>query len=149
MKRILFVCTGNICRSPTAHGVFRHLARQRNIQNMLSADSAGIESYHIGEPPDPRTIRAALSKGYDLSAQRARQVSPVDFENFDLVLAMDDGHYRKLQKIQAGRGVAELRMFADHNIVDPYYGDTGGFTDVLEDIEKGVIRLLDELQSGL
>ena len=88
--RILFICMGNICRSPSAEGVFRHLLAQRQVDLEVEVDSAGTHDYHVGEPPDPRAIAAARRRGIDLSTLRARSVQPQDFENFDLLIAMDE-----------------------------------------------------------
>lgn len=93
MVKILFVCTGNICRSPTAEGVFRHLAGRAGLDGRVTAASAGTHGYHVGEPPDPRTLRAALARGVDLSSQRARRLAAADFTRFDHILAMDHGHH--------------------------------------------------------
>src|SRR5438477_6073298 len=91
---VLLVCTGNICRSPTAEGVMRHLAKRRGLADHVRIESAGTHDYHLGEPPDPRTLKHASKRGYDLSAQRASQVRPEHFRAFDYILAMDRGHLR-------------------------------------------------------
>src|SRR5262245_46051507 len=96
-RSILFVCTGNICRSPTAEAVLRHLAKKESIQ--LHIESAGLGDWHVGQPPDQRAQHYARSRGYDLSGQRARQVRRRDFEEFDLILAMDRGHLSELQQL--------------------------------------------------
>ncbi|MEM6492676.1 MAG: low molecular weight protein-tyrosine-phosphatase, partial [Pseudomonadota bacterium] len=108
MVNLLFVCTGNICRSPTAEGVFIHRARAAGLE--ASADSAGVAGYHIGDPPDPRTVACARRRGVDLSTLRARKVAPADFGRFDLILAMDRGHLRRLQQFDGARGT-ELALF--------------------------------------
>ena len=100
---VLFVCTGNICRSPTAEGVFLHMARSRGVLERLRIDSAGTHDYHVGEPPDPRAIEHAARRGYDLTPLRARQVTAADFREFDRILAMDRGHLRQLKAYRAGR----------------------------------------------
>jgi len=97
--KVLFVCLGNICRSPTAQGVFEHLVKQRNLQDQISIDSAGTHAYHVGEQPDPRSQSAARSRGVDLSTQRARRVAVEDFERFDYILAMDRSNYENLKSM--------------------------------------------------
>jgi protein-tyrosine phosphatase len=146
-RRILFVCTGNICRSPTAEGVLRHLARAQSID--LHVESAGIGDWHIGQPPDQRSLHHARSRGYDLSAQRARQVRPRDFEEFDMILAMDRGHLRALQQMAPPRHHAKIRLFAaDRDVPDPYYGGADGFEQVLDLVEAQCRRLIEELRQS-
>jgi protein-tyrosine phosphatase len=146
-RRILFVCTGNICRSPTAEGVLRHLARLENLA--LHIESAGLGDWHIGEPPDDRSQLHARKRGYDLSAQRARQVKARDFEDFDMILAMDRGHLRALQKM-APQHHAKIRLFvADSDVPDPYYGGGEGFEAVLDLVEAQCRRLLQELKQAI
>jgi protein-tyrosine phosphatase len=143
MRRILLVCTGNICRSPTAEGVLRARAAARGLGHLIHADSAGIHSYHAGEPPDPRTIRAAAARGYDLSPLRARVVTPRDFDRFDLLLGMDSGHVEALRRM-APRGLAaKVEPFDLEDVEDPYYGGPAGFERVLDQIERRVDVLLD------
>jgi protein-tyrosine phosphatase len=144
-RRILFVCTGNICRSPTAEGVLRHLARQESME--LHIESAGLGDWHLGQPPDERTQHHARNRGYDLSTQRARQVRPRDFEDFDMILAMDRGHLRALQKMAPPQHHAKIRLFvAGSDVPDPYYGGADGFEKVLDLVEAQCRRLLQELQ---
>ncbi|KAF7598995.1 MAG: phosphotyrosine protein phosphatase [Candidatus Dactylopiibacterium carminicum] len=149
MKRILFVCTGNICRSPTAEGIARHVARARRLEDRFEFDSAGTYDYHAGEAPDSRARTAAKRRGYDLSALRARQVETADFHRFDLILAMDRGHLTWL----AHRCPPELRerlhLFLDfvpghagEEVLDPYYGGGAGFEHVLDLCEAAVDVLL-------
>ena len=152
---VLFVCTGNICRSPTAEGVFRHLARERGVLEGLRVDSAGTHDYHVGEAPDPRAIEHAARRGYDLADLRARQVSPRDFGLFDRILAMDRGHLRQLKAMAPAGAVARISMFLDHSeswrgldVPDPYYGGGRGFEEVLDMVEEASARLLDELVAG-
>src|SRR5690349_8272483 len=97
MKKVLFVCTGNICRSPTAEGVFRHYINQQELSGILQADSAGTHGYHVGESPDHRSIKTALQRGIDISDLRARKVCGADFNEFDLILALDNSHLRQLK----------------------------------------------------
>jgi protein-tyrosine phosphatase len=144
-RRILFVCTGNICRSPTAEGVLRHLAGLESMA--LHIESAGLGDWHIGQPPDERAQHHARNRGYDLSTQRARQVTVRDFEEFDMILAMDRGHLRALQKMAPPQHHAKIRLFAtDRDVPDPYYGGADGFEKVLDLVEAQCRRLLAELR---
>lgn len=151
MKRILFVCTGNICRSPTADGIARHWAERLGVQGEVEFDSAGTHAYHNGEAPDPRAQRAARTRGYDLSRLRARPVMPQDFERFDLILAMDRGHLVWLRRECPAEHRHKLAMFTtwserfrDVDVPDPYYGGDDGFDAVLDMCEDAVHGLLDE-----
>ena len=153
---VLFVCTGNICRSPTAEGVFRHLAARRGVLDRLRVDSAGTHDYHVGEPPDARSVAHAARRGYDLAPLRARQVSRADFHEFGRILAMDRGHLRQLQAIAPAGSPARLAMFLDHSaawrgldVPDPYYGGARGFEEVLDMVEEAAARLLEEIVAGL
>src|SRR5947207_12795379 len=126
---VLFVCTGNICRSPTAEAVFRKLAADAGMADAVTADSAGTHDYHVGEPPDPRAQAAAAKRGYDLSALRARKVEGADFQRFDLVLAMDQDHYAILARMAGGSAGHKLKLmmsyaqrFKERDVPDPYYG---------------------------
>ena len=148
MKRrsILFVCTGNICRSPTAEGVLRHLAKKEGIE--LRIESAGLGDWHIGQPPDKRALHHARTRGYDLSAQRARQVQPRDFEDFDMILAMDRGHLRALERMAPREHRAKVRLFVEgREVPDPYYGGPEGFEHVLDLVEARCASLLAELKT--
>ena len=148
MKRrsILFVCTGNICRSPTAEGVLRHLAKKEGIE--LRIESAGLGDWHIGQPPDERALHHARTRGYDLSAQRARQVQPRDFEDFDMILAMDQGHLRSLERMAPREHRAKVRLFVEgRDVPDPYYGGPEGFEHVLDLVEARCASLLAELRT--
>src|SRR3954466_13985328 len=131
MKRsILFVCTGNICRSPTAEGVLRYLAEKEGIE--LRIASAGIGDWHIGHPPDERAQRHAKGRGYDLSALRARQVRTYDFAEFDLILAMDRGHLRAPARMAPPAERHKLPLFAKgRDVPDPYFRAAQGWQDVL------------------
>lgn len=153
MIKLLFVCTGNICRSPTAEGVFRHLVKSQGLDALIKTDSAGTENYHIGDPPDPRTLLAAKARGYFLDDLRARQIQKADFSSFDLILAMDSGHYRALHRICPQDQNHRIRMFldfADHfsspDVPDPYYGSTDDFDLVLDMAEDGANGLLIHLR---
>jgi protein-tyrosine phosphatase len=152
-RRVLFVCMGNICRSPTAEGVFRKLLDERAPGLDVQVDSAGTHAYHVGEPPDPRAQRAALRRGVDLSAQRARRVTEQDFTHFELVLAMDEQNHATLLEIcpveQRGR-VRLLLEFAPHlghnEVPDPYYGGSNGFEHVLDLVEEAAVGVLEHLR---
>ena len=148
MKRrsILFVCTGNICRSPTAEGVLRQLAKKGGIE--LRIESAGLGDWHVGQAPDERALHHARTRGYDLGAQRARQVRPRDFEDFDMILAMDRGHLRALQRMAPRQHHAKIRLFVDgRDVPDPYYGGPEGFEQVLDLVEARCASLLSELKA--
>ena len=142
---VLFVCTGNICRSPTAEAVLRHQAEKAGID--LHVESAGIGRWHVGCPPDERAQHHAKGRGYDLSRLRARQVEPFDFERFDLILAMDRGHLRALERMAPQRRRAKIRLFAaGRDVPDPYYGGPEGFEEVLNLVEAACRDLLQELR---
>ena len=139
MRSVLFVCLGNICRSPTAEGVLRHLLNEQAPELQVEVDSAGTADYHIGEPPDSRSRRAALRRGIDLSSLRARQVIARDFARFDLILAMDRSNLRELQAMQPKDSRARVQLFLEYapelersDVPDPYYGDARGFEEVLD-----------------
>ena len=143
--RLLFVCTGNICRSPTAEGVLRHLAKEAGLE--LHVESAGTGDWHVGQPPDARAQHHARSRGYDLSAQRARQVQVLDFERFDLIVAMDHGHLRLLERQCPREHRGKLRtLVAGRDVPDPYYGGPEGFERVLDMVEAGCRALLAEIR---
>lgn len=146
---VLFVCTGNICRSPTAEGVFRKLAAEAGLGERILADSAGTHGYHVGEPPDPRTQAAAVRRGYDLSGLRARKVERADFQRFDLILAMDHDHHAILSRMAPAAVSHKLRLimsyagrFRESEVPDPYYGSPQEFErvlDMLEDAAQGLL----------
>ena len=141
---MLFVCTGNICRSPTAEGVLRHLARDAGVE--VHVESAGTGDWHVGRPPDERAQHHARGRGYDLSAQRARQVARRDFERFDVIVAMDRGHLVALQAQCPPEHRAKLRLLVPgRDVPDPYYGGTEGFERVLDMVEAACAALLREL----
>ena len=149
MKRILFVCMGNICRSPTAEGVINKIIINNKLYNIVKVDSAATHGYHIGEPPDPRSCAAALRRGIDLSVQRARKVAPEDFERFDLLLAMDRDNLTLLKRGARPEHHAKLGLFMRYatrfqvdEVPDPYYGGKQGFElvlDMAEDAGQGLI----------
>jgi protein-tyrosine phosphatase len=151
--RVLFVCMGNICRSPTAEGVFRTRAAKAGVD--VDIDSAGTHAYHVGEPPDRRSQVHAKRRGYDLAAQRARQVAVEDFEHFDLILAMDRQNLAALQLRCASQLRHKVKLFLAYSemapngeVPDPYYGGDAGFErvlDLIEDASDGLIRALEAL----
>jgi len=146
MKKVLFVCTGNICRSPTAEGVMRKLAADMGLR--VHVESAGTHDYHVGDPPDARAQHHAKGRGYDLSGQRARQVRRRDFEAFDLIVAMDRGHLEILRDNCPPQQMHKLRMLvAGHDVPDPYYGGAEGFEDVLDMVEAACLGLLSEIRT--
>lgn len=153
MYKVLFVCTGNICRSPTAEGVFRKLADDAGRGAEFFVDSAGISSWHAGSPPDTRAVEAALYNGVDISALRARQVVRDDFKDFDLIIALDQSHMRALEGMRPGfspaheRAALKLMMdfapeFGLKDVPDPYYGGKEGFQNVFNMIESACHNLL-------
>lgn len=149
MTRVLFVCLGNICRSPTAEAVFRELVQREASPLEIEVDSAGTHGYHLGSPPDERAIAAAARRGIDMSALRARVVEPGDFERFDLVLAMDESVYRRLRNIAPRERADRVRRLLDYapqlnrrEVPDPYYGGDTGFEEVLDLVEEAARGLL-------
>jgi protein-tyrosine phosphatase len=155
--RVLFICLGNICRSPTAEGVFRAHVNAEGWSDRVEVDSAGCAAYHVGEPPDRRAQQAASKRGVDLSTQRARQVTPADFERFDYVLCADRSNLRDLHALQEkhGKGRAHVGLFlsfaegADRDeIPDPYYGGRDGFEHVLDLCEAASQGLLKTIASS-
>ncbi|HMA88467.1 MAG TPA: low molecular weight protein-tyrosine-phosphatase [Burkholderiales bacterium] len=153
---VLVVCTGNICRSPTADGVLRRLVREAGLERLVDVDSAGTHDYHVGEAPDERAQRHARRRGYELGELRARQVAAVDFERFDLILAMDRGHLALLERAAPAEHRHKLRLFMEFadgwietEVPDPYYGGDAGFERVLDMIEAGAHGVLAELRAAL
>jgi protein-tyrosine phosphatase len=150
--RILFVCMGNICRSPTAEGVFRKLVQERAPHIQVEIDSAGTHAYHVGEPPDRRAIAAAERRGIDLSGLRARMVDEGDFESFDLLVAMDQLNREVLLDRSPDEYRDRIRLMLEFapstdidDVPDPYYGGPVGFEHVLDLVEEASKGLLDEL----
>jgi protein-tyrosine phosphatase len=151
--KILFVCLGNICRSPTAEAVFRAVAAREAPELMIEVDSAGTAGYHVGEPPDLRTRQAARRRGYDMSSLRARIVEPRDFEDFDFILAMDRENLKVLNHRAPVQARDRVRLFlefapdaATAEVPDPYYGGPNGFEEVLDLVEAATQGLLQHLR---
>jgi len=153
MVNVLFVCMGNICRSPTAQGVFERLVVENELATFIQIDSAGTHAYHIGEQPDQRASAAALKRGVDLSKQKARRVSPEDFQLFDYVVAMDSSKFEDLASICPAEHESKLRLLMDFaadievtEVPDPYYGGATGFERVLDLIELASAGLLADIR---
>ena len=147
--KVLFVCTGNICRSPTAEGVARGLAAKQGADHLFEFDSAGTHGYHVGDPPDPRTVAAARRRGYDLAPLRARRVTEFDFIRFDYLLAMDREHLELLGRSCPRPHLNKLGLFLDFSgnleedeVPDPYYGGAQDFERVLDLVEDAAQRLI-------
>ena len=157
--RILFVCLGNICRSPTAEGVLRAIAEREFPTLKITVDSAGTADYHVGEPPDRRTVSAARRRGYELAGLRARQVQPEDFRRFNYILAMDRSNLSELTSRRTAGATAQLALFMSFaqdaggaseydEVPDPYYGGVEDFERVLDLCELAARGLLRRLQNG-
>jgi protein-tyrosine phosphatase len=157
MTRLLFVCMGNICRSPTAEGVMRHLLREEGLEDEITIDSAGTGAWHVGNPPDRRATAAAAARGIVLEGA-ARQVRPSDFDDYDLLLVADRENLADLRAIAPGEAArAKVRLLRefdpasegapDLDVPDPYYGGERGFEDVLDLVERACRGLLDDLKS--
>ena len=150
--KILFVCMGNICRSPTAHGVFEHLVNTENLSNNFEIDSAGTHAYHVGSKPDKRAQNTATQKGVDLSYIRGRQVRDADFEHYDYILAMDNDNYYNLRKVCPDEYQSKISLFLDYapnhpldEVPDPYYGGIKGFDNVFDMVDiasKGLLEMI-------
>jgi protein-tyrosine phosphatase len=142
---VLFVCTGNICRSPMAEGVFRSMARRAGLESVFTIDSAGTYAGHAGEPPSRLAIEAAARRGYDISGLRARLVAAADIARFDHVLAMDRSHMVALRRLAPREFIGRLEMFADTDVADPYGGGERDYERALDVIEAGCRDLLKRL----
>ena len=154
MQRVLFVCLGNICRSPTAEAVFRARAEERGMLDGLHIDSAGTGSWHVGKAPDRRTLAAAVRRGYQMDELRARQVQRDDFNRFDFILAMDHANLSDLMRLRPRDFAGHLGLFLEFHpetpngldVPDPYYGGGKGFERVLDLVECACDGLLDHLR---
>jgi protein-tyrosine phosphatase len=153
--KILFVCLGNICRSPTAEIVFREIVAREAPALQIEVDSAGTAEYHVGNPPDSRMRQAALRRGYDMSALRARVVEPRDFGRFDLILAMDRQNLDALQRRAPVAARSRIRLFLEfapeadvQEVPDPYYGGANGFEEVLDLVEAAARGLLHHVREN-
>ncbi len=155
---VLFVCMGNICRSPTAEGVFRHTVKQQNLLDSIHIDSAGTHAYHIGEQPDSRSQKTAQSKGIDLSTQTARKAISEDFDNFNYIIAMDQSNYENLKDLRGDLGnkvnkqKASLHLLMEFTsawenteVPDPYYGGDNGFEQVFDMVQSASEGLLEHI----
>jgi len=151
MVKVLFICMGNICRSPTAEGVFRHKVKNADLDSQFVIDSAGTHAYHVGNPPDSRAQDAALKRNIDLSAQRARRVKTDDFSTFDYIIAMDESNKRDLLAICPAGYEDRIHLFLDFadckesEVPDPYYGQGRGFEIVLNLVEDAADGLLEHI----
>ena len=153
-KKVLMVCMGNICRSPTAEGVLRHKLVEAGLADSVIVDSAGTHAYHVGEAPDERAQRHAQLRGYDLSALRARRITEADFERFDLLLAMDEDNLAALNELCPSEHQGKLRLLTQYArrfdfpvVPDPYYGSAAAFEQVLDLVEDACAGLMTELTS--
>lgn len=153
--KVLFVCMGNICRSPTAEGVFRHAIEQQNLAHLFSIDSAGTHAFHIGDAPDLRSQQVALERGIDLSSQRARKFIVGDFHDFDYVLAMDDDNYSILKRACPSEHEHKISYFLEFapqldtvDVPDPYYGGSYGFERVLDLVETASLGFIENLKQN-
>lgn len=154
--KILFVCMGNICRSPTADAVFRHFVKEAGFDHMIDVDSAGTHAYHIGDPPDHRAQHTALQRGYKMHDLRARAVQPKDFEEFDYILAMDKENLTLLQQRSPQQHISKIQLFmlygkntdVDIEVPDPYFGGQQGFEVVLDMVEEASKGLLAHLRNN-
>lgn len=154
MTTILFVCLGNICRSPSAEAVFQRLIDQQNLQSFYKLDSAGTGDWHVGKAPDPRAIAAAGKRDLDLSALRARQLAVHDFQTFDVVIVMDDQNLEDVMAICPSESLGKISKLSDYArdadisaIDDPYYGDDQGFDRMLDSLEDACAGLLERLEA--
>ncbi|WP_459868591.1 low molecular weight protein-tyrosine-phosphatase [Endothiovibrio diazotrophicus] len=151
---VLFVCLGNICRSPTAEGVFTKLVRDEGLAERIDIDSAGTAGWHVGKAPDTRAQQAARNRGVELSHLRGRQVSVADFDHFDYILAMDSDNYANLVAIAPRGQRYKVRKFlefasqrSEEDVPDPYYGGASGFDHVLDLVEDAARGLLEEIRT--
>ena len=155
MTSVLFVCTGNICRSPTAHGVFRHLVAEAGLADSVHTDSCGTHGYHVGDPPDPRALETAGRRGFDLTDLRARTLRRDDFDRFDLLLAMDGGHLHAMNAMAPTGSRGSTHLFLDvmsaggpTDVPDPYYSGQAAFEHALDLIEEASALWLDRIRTA-
>lgn len=153
MLKVLFVCMGNICRSPTAHGVFEQAVKDAGLADRVQIESAGTHAYHVGEKPDPRSSQVASLRGVDLGYIRAQKVSSADFEEYDYILAMDRDNYRNLEDRCPAEYLQKVQLFLEYaphlneiEVPDPYYGGPHGFERVLDMVEAASEGLLNHIQ---
>ena len=153
MVKVLFVCLGNICRSPTSEGIFRAMVTNAGLGDLISIDSAGTGAWHEGDPPDPRGQAAAIRRGYDLSDQRARKVAIRDFEQFDYIIGMDSQNCADLTALAPEAACDKIKLFLDfaphlghRDVPDPYYGGPQGFDNVLDLVEEASKGLLNDIR---
>ena len=154
MKKILFVCTGNICRSPTAHAIARHKAELLKLENNFYFDSAGISGYHLGEASDSRSIEVGRKNGISFDGIFSRQISQEVFDNFDLIMAMDKGHFASLKKLSAEKNHPKIKLFLEfcetknawnNEVIDPYYLKASNFSQVFDIIDSSIDNLIKKL----
>lgn len=155
MTSVLFVCLGNICRSPLCEGIFRSLVSEAGLEARFSSDSAGTGAWHAGNAPDPRSVAIARQKGIDITDLRARQVTVADFTRYDLVLAMDRNNLRDLRRLAPASAGARVHLFSDFatgrtvDVPHPYYGGPNGFEEVYSMLLSGCVSLLGKLRTEL
>lgn len=156
MIKVLFVCLGNICRSPSAEGVFRKLVEEQGLLDQIEIDSAGTHAYHVGSPPDERAQQAASRRGIDMSGMRGRRIDEGDFYIFDYVLAMDESNEYHLREMAPAEEIHKIELFLNYapersesEVPDPYYGGHTGFEKVLDMIEDASEGLLADIRSRL
>ena len=154
-RAFLILCTGNICRSPSAEGVLRHHLHKAGLGERLRVDSAGTEGWHVGDPPSRPAIDAAAARGYDLSDLRARRIGPGDFSDFDVIFGMDEGHMAFLVRRRPADSAVRLQRFMDFAernrgiaVPDPYYGDARDYGHALDLIEEGAAGIIRALRQG-
>jgi protein-tyrosine phosphatase len=152
MLKVLFVCLGNICRSPLAEAIFKHKLKERKLEDFIFADSCGTANYHVGDTPDPRTIANALKNGVVID-HCGRQLSAQDINDFDYILAMDNSNYRNILKIiETGNDDTKVRLMREYDplekgeVPDPYYGGEKGFQDVFDILNRTIDAFLDHLE---
>lgn len=153
MLRVLFICMGNICRSPTAHGIFRHKLAESGLDTAIDVDSAGTHGFHVGGPPDRRAVAILAEQGIDISDLRSRQVTLSDFASFDYIVAMDEDNYEHLRALSPESAVERIHRlmdfapdFGDGEVPDPYYGGSSGFERVCDLVEAGTEGFLAHLK---